>query len=150
MMPGDPLADLLAAHEARATLLRDAFDAAPTKVRNQVLLVDYRCRRHCSLLIAWQAPGHRLVALPPYRLSRERNEQQSVPSARRMRTTDGYRRWRGRVLLFDELFDGLVLDLKCDHTDGHVLVDQLGKDLASATPGQPTRRQFPLKGTAAC
>lgn len=41
----DDLSALLAERKARAAVLLAAFDAAGSKARSRVTLVDYRCRR---------------------------------------------------------------------------------------------------------
>lgn len=146
--PGDDLSALLAMQRARAELLLAAFDAAPPSTRASSLLAEYRCPRHrCSLLVAWQASGVRLVRLPPYKLSKRRNETETVPSAREKRTTDGDRHWVARVLLLDELGefgDTVALDLHCDHVSGHIKAADLLGEITGVTPGEPIRRVYPL------
>ncbi len=140
------LAEVLRQHQERAGVLLAAFDAADGKTRERVKLADFRCKvRGCSLLVAWQASGVRLVRLPNYKLSRVRNDADTVPSAREKRTTDGDRHWQARVMVLDELvgWPGVVFDLKCDHVDAVVSVSDLLAACAGVTPGAPLRRVYP-------
>jgi len=140
------LATLLREHQLRTELLVTAYGASPRKDRRASLLAEYRCRQRCALLVVWQAPGPmRLALMPSYKLSAERNEAESVPSARARRTSDGDRHWNGRVLILDELdgCEGVALDLNCDHHRTHIAVDALLQDLQGIRPGKPLQRVLP-------
>lgn len=82
--------------------------------RNPVVLASWRCSpRGCLLLDVFQIVGVGLAAYtPPFRQSPELNEE-TAPTARAQRTSDGERRWveRADVLLPDEL----EYWLSCDH-----------------------------------
>jgi hypothetical protein len=140
------LAALLAQQQERSAILLAAYEAAPPMARRGAMLAEYRCRQRCQLLVVWQAPGPvRLARLRQYKLSPERNAVETVPAARVNRTSDGVRRWNGRVLILDELAGatGIALDLNCDHHRGHILVEALLADVEAVKPGSPIRRVFP-------
>ena len=139
----EDLAALLREHQLLAEHLVAAYGASHPKDRRGSLLAEYRCKWNCELLVVWQAPGPvRLARLPGYKLSAERNEAESVPSARAKRTSDGDRHWNSRVLILDELdgWQGAALDLNCDHYRTHIAVESLLQDLQGVRPGKPLRR----------
>lgn len=84
----------------------------------------------------------RLVRLPPYKLSTQRNDAETAPTARAKNTKDGHRHWLPRVLVVEELWPEQVLDLNCDHATAHVPAPELLAELENARPGQPVRRVF--------
>jgi len=142
----DDLAALIREHQLRTELLVATYAASSRRDRRASLLAEYRCRRRCELLVVWQAPGPvRLALLPGYKLSAERNEAESVPSARARRTSDGDRHWNRRVLILDELdgCQGVAIDLNCDHYRTHISVDSLLSDLQGVRPGKPLQRVMP-------
>lgn len=140
------LAEMIAAHKDRAELIAAAYEAATPATRRAVELVVDRCKSGCLLLVCWQSPIGRIVRLPGYRLPPARTEAASVPSARAKNTTDGYRRWKARHLLIDEMADWgatVALDVNCEHMIGHMLsVTDVRADADAARPGAPTRRRI--------
>lgn len=139
------MAALLAARDERSEALLAAYMAADSKTRRNVALLDYRCRRRCQLLLAWQAVGVRLVYLPGYKLSPALADE-TAKSARKKRTRDGYRRWSGSVVVLDELVDwgaAVGLPVNCDHVRESVPLSHLLADVETARPGYPTRRVLP-------
>lgn len=125
-------------------------DMAP-KIRAQVLLAEYRCGKRCLLLHIWSTPDGRNYYQPPYRLSPEVAEAETVESARLKRTLDGYRKWQDRAGSFDELIDaaeGLTpgtigLTLTCDHIREIISVESIATDVAPARPGVPAKILLP-------
>ncbi len=140
------LSELFTDHRARSALLVAAYDAADARMRRSSELAVYTCgnpKRDCFLLVAWQAPGARLVRLPAYKLSATRNAKKTVAGARARNTSDGDRHWLPRVLLLDELdgWTNVGLDLRCDHVSEAVVgvADLLG-EIRGVRPGNPVRR----------
>ncbi|MGI8682426.1 MAG: hypothetical protein ACR2JO_09950 [Mycobacteriales bacterium] len=143
----DDLGGVLSARLQQSALLLAAYEAADPATLRRVELAEYRCRlKRCLLLFCWQAPGARLVYLPGYKLSRLRNERDSVPSARAARTSDGDRHWNARVVVLDELVGwgpSAGLPLACDHVSEMVPVPDLFAAVEGTIPGQPVRRVVP-------
>lgn len=128
-----------------------SYQAMTAKARRQVLLAEYRCRtKGCLLLHVWQSPHGRYWYTPPYDLSPQVTQDETVESARAKRTADGYRKWLPRAGSFDELldfFDGAPesggLTLTCDHVRETVTVGRLAADAGGATPGAPAKAFVP-------
>lgn len=127
-----------------------AYRAMTAKDRRGVLLAEYRCRERCLLLHIWQAPTGRYYYQPPYRLSPEITALETAESARRKRTSDGYRRWRERAGSVDELIEFAAggprdvfvgLTLTCDHVREAVPAEQFV--LKTAQPGRPLKILVP-------
>ena len=129
----------------------DDYQRMKPRDRNQVLLAEYRCPKRCLLLHIWQSPVGRKYYQPPYRLSPEVTENETVDSARRKRTEDGYRKWRGRGGSIDELIEfseglapGMVgLNLTCDHIRAVLSAEQIAADIVAVHPGEPGKFRFP-------
>lgn len=59
-------------------------------------------------------------AVPAYKLSRQRNERQTVPTARKRNTLDGDRRWRERGFDLEDLIEwkgAAAIDMQCEGGD---------------------------------
>ena len=121
------------------------YENVDRKALKSALLAEYRCSRGCLLLHIWRSPHGILYYHPPYKLSRERTEQDTTPSARTKRTADGYRRWLGRGGNLDDLRgwgDEAGVPLQCDHVRTVQPSTLALTDADAATPGKPTRRRF--------
>lgn len=145
----DDLASILASLPARqeqSALLLAAYESASPATRRRAALAEYRCRAgRCLLLLCWQAPAGRLVYVPHFKLSKARNERDSVPAARKKNTSDGYRHWNARVVILDELagWGSAALSLTCDHVSETLPILDLFVTVEAAAPGQPARRVVP-------
>jgi len=142
----NPVAALCATRELGLIVAR-AYEAYDKRELAKVLLVEYHCltSKHCVLLRCWQSPHGVLFYKPRYKLSPERTESSSVESARRRRTSDGYRRWVDSAGVLDDLrglpdTTGFALD--CDHVADSRPASKIIADADKATPGRPTRRSF--------
>lgn len=125
----------------------ELYEAASRRDIARVALSEYRCPRGCLLLHVWNSPQGRLWYRPRYKLSPERTEADTVESARKKRTQDGYRAWQSSGGDFDELLDFFDFDpasgglsVNCDHVRNvQIRCDRLAADADAATPGKPTR-----------
>jgi hypothetical protein len=125
------------------------YQAMTPKALRQVLLAEYRCRtKGCLLLHVWQTPHGRYWYLPPYDLSPEVTEAETVETARRKRTDDGYRKWKARGGSFDDLLESAReapnyshgLTVQCDHhVRGEIPAAELAARVNGATPGTPAK-----------
>jgi hypothetical protein len=127
----------------------DEYLQMSAKERGQVLLAEYRCRKRCLLLHIWQAPSGRNFYLPRYRLSPAVTESETAESARRKRTEDGYKIWRGRAGSMEELDvaglpPGIVtLTVTCDHVRENLAAEAIAADITAARPGAPAKILIP-------
>lgn len=139
--------DAIARMRANADVIRAAYEALPREMLRDALLVEYRCpnRRGCLLLHAWRgSDGRLLYYVRDYRLSRARNADQTVESARRRNTLDGDRHWKPRAGDLTDLAgwgSSIGLDLQCDHLSPVVVTAaDVTADADRATRGNPYRR----------
>lgn len=146
--PNDDFGAWLDGQSITDDLIAAAYESASAERLRPTLLVEYRCRgQGCLLWRVWRSPRGMCFYLPGYKLSSARTDAETVETARAKRTSDGYRKWRGRGGLLDRLRDwppevvGMLF--QCDHTKVHRRADQLIADAEAATPGKPTRRHLP-------
>lgn len=140
MNPDEWLRYLIADDADQKAFLWSAYRKATPKQRRSVLLVEYRCKvRGCVLLTCWRSPMGRLVHLPGYKLSPERN-------AETVRYGQADRHWDESLVNLDALpvfaDSGRYssgLPLTCDHYSHSVRTVDLLDDAARAQPGNPTR-----------
>lgn len=133
--------------------IRAAYEALPKDWLRSALLVEYRCpnKRGCLLLHAWSGEaGRTYFYVPAYTLSRRRNAEESVESARAKYTLDGDRVWRPRAGRLHELRDGrewnISIGVQCDHLQPVVVTPaQLLEDAATAR----STRRLTRRGIAA-
>lgn len=131
--------------DERSKLIAAAYESADRADVRAVAVVEYRCRQGCLLLHTWRSPTGLLYYQPAYRLSPERADAETVESARVKRTTDGYRRWRARGGVLEELRDwgdSVGLEFQCDHLKHYRSAPMILADADAAEPGKPTRRSF--------
>jgi hypothetical protein len=135
------------ASRAEGETIRAAYEAMPPEWLRRCLLVEYRCanKRGCLLLHAWSNDdAAAFYYLPDYKLSRARNEERTVESARMRNTLDGDRRWKPRAGSLDGLAEwgeSIGLDVQCDHLSPvAVRAKDILNDAAKATRGRPYRR----------
>jgi hypothetical protein len=130
-----------------------AYQAMTAKARKQVLLAEYRCRRKgCLLVHIWSTKGRRYYYLPRYRLTAAVAEAETIESARKKNTEDGYRKWRARAASLDNLFDFIDSDsddvrdenrrtiglpVNCEHVRGAITCRRLAADIDGVRPGAP-------------
>lgn len=145
-MPADDPAAPPASRDQRNALNLARYNALRGSNRlREVLLGEYRCRHGCLLLHAYVVRGRTMIYLAAYKLSPKANER-TVAAARARRTSDGERRWNGRVLELDEMltWDGVArADVNCDHHRGVLDPRDIRDDLSGARPGKPLRRAVP-------
>jgi hypothetical protein len=128
----------------RQSAAEASYKSLPRKARQEVLLGEYVCRTNgCLLLHVWNTTDGPCYYQPRFRLSREATETGSVESARRTRTSDGYRKWMPRWGSLDDLlgFCGddpdLGADINCDHFRGVLTGIRLAREIGGVTPGNP-------------
>jgi hypothetical protein len=141
------------------------YQAMTPKALKQVLVAEYRCReKGCLLLHVWQTPRGRYWYRPPYNLSPQVAESQTVESARRKRTSDGFRNWNPSAGSFDGLLDSLAyeteledgttvmyfspqerngLSVTCDHVRDTLTAERLAAIVRGVTPGSPGKAFLP-------
>lgn len=143
----DGLGDAFQRLESNADTIRAAYQALPREWLKKALLVEYRCsnKQGCLLLHAWRgADRATYFYVPHYKLSRRRNADESVESARSKYTLDGERVWRPRAGRLDDLGEygsEVGIGIQCDHLLSAVKTPtEVLEDAARATPGRPYRR----------
>ncbi|MEP7738110.1 hypothetical protein ABKW28_10695 [Nocardioides sp. 31GB23] len=140
------IAAVLRDRAQRDELLLTWYKSNPAAVRG-ALLAEYRCRaRGCLLARFWRMREVVGYYQPAYKLSRAKNEAETVPEARAKRTTDGDRHWAEAAHVLDDLRgwgSQAALHMQCDHFREAVKAVDLLAQVDAATPGKPVRVSLP-------
>ncbi len=138
--------DAHAASRRLAPLIIDAYERLDKKQLQKVLLLEWRCLSNgCLLIHVWQSPMGPLYWIPHYKVSKKRNAERSVASARAKNTLNGDNIWKPRAGSLWELREwgeSLAVSLQCDHLEDRAFSAAALLAAASPTPGQPTRARI--------
>jgi hypothetical protein len=139
------IGDRLNEQARRQSAAEVSYSTLSRRARQQVLVAEYVCgAKDCLLLHVWNTTEGLCYYQPRFRLSSQATKSGSVESARRTRTSDGYRKWLPRWGSLNDLLSfcgddpGLGADVNCDHFRGLITGRRLAFDIDGVSPGHPS------------
>ena len=93
----DDVRENVSASRALSERLTALIEGTPRPRLASQMLLELRCGHRCELLVVYATRVGSVGYSKPYRLSPSKTAAATAAAAREKRTSDGYRRWKGRA-----------------------------------------------------